>query len=59
MPRAVSPVSRTLRSRMSPQMARIVPLATGSRIRIRSRHFGASTSSQSAGASLAAMTLLL
>ena len=59
MPCAVSPVSRMLRTRMSPQMARMVPLAIGSRMTTLSRHRGSSTSSQSWGASAADTTLLL
>ena len=51
MPGAVSPVSRMLRSMMRPQMARMVPLAIGSRMSTLSRQRGASTSSQSCGAS--------
>ena len=45
--------SRRLRSMMRPQMARMVPLAMGSRISTLSCQRGASTSSQSAGASSA------
>ena len=51
MPAAVSPVARRLRSITSPQIARIVPLAIGSRISTLSYQRGASTSSQSCGAS--------
>jgi hypothetical protein len=59
MARVVSPVSRMLRTMMSPQMARIVPLAIGSRMRTLSVQRGSSTSSQSCGACSRGTTRLL
>jgi len=44
------PVSRIERRICAAKMARIEPLATGSRITMRPFHFGSSTSSQSCGA---------
>ena len=51
-PRSGDPVSRTDLARIMPQTARMVPEASGSRIRILPFHFGSSRSSQSRGASL-------
>ena len=59
MPEVVSPVWRMLRKMMSPQIARIVPLAMGSRMITLSFQRGARMSSQSWGASAAETALLL
>ncbi len=59
IPRAVSPVSCMLRTRTMPQIARMVPLAMGSRISTLPRQAGSRISSQSAGASLSGTAELL
>src|SRR5438876_11200525 len=55
-PAVVSPVCLRPRSMMNPKTARIVPLASGSRIMIFPVHLGSSRSSQSCGASSARTT---
>src|SRR2546425_3376776 len=55
-PAAVSPVCLRPRSMMNPKTARIVPLASGSRMMIFPVHLGSSKSSQSRGASWARTT---
>ena len=58
-PPSGEPVSRTDFARMYPQTARIVPEASGSRMRILPFHFGSSRSSHSRGASAAAIAFEL
>jgi hypothetical protein len=58
-PRSGLPVSFTERERTMPNTVRIVPLASGSRIRILSFHFGSRRSSQSWGASASETALEL